>query len=260
MTPRLHADAITLRYGARTIVPSLSVDIPDGALTAIIGPNGCGKSTLLRALGRLLTPHEGTVMLDQSPLSTQSPRRVAQRLGILPQSPRTPEAITVEALVARGRHPHRGVFAPWREEDEAAVQQAMALTGVDALARQPVETLSGGQRQRAWIAMVLAQRTDILLLDEPTTWLDIAHQIDILNLLSTLTREHGRTLVTVLHDLNQACRYADHLLVMHDGALVAQGAPADIMTPALVEKVFSLRCVMIDDPVAGTPMIVPCHA
>lgn len=256
---RLTAEHITLSYGQRTIVSNLSVALPDKAFTAIIGPNGCGKSTLLRALARLLAPKQGQVILDQHPLSTLPTKQIARTLGVLPQSPRTPEAISVEDLVARGRHPHRGPFSAWSVHDEQAVQDAMTMTGISALAHRPVETLSGGQRQRAWIAMVLAQQTAILLLDEPTTWLDIAHQIDVLNLLGTLTHQYGHTLVAVLHDLNQACRYADHLLVMKEGQLVAQGPPSDIMTSALVEEVFDLRCVMIDDPVAGTPMIVPCH-
>lgn len=255
---RLEADDLTLGYGHCTIVSHFSVTLPDHALTAIIGPNGSGKSTVLRALARLLPPKHGQVCLDGTPLTTLATQQIARTLGVLPQSPRIPEAITVEALVARGRHPHRRAFSAWHPRDEQAVHDAMAMTGVSELAQQPVDTLSGGQRQRAWIAMVLAQQTSLLLLDEPTTWLDIAHQIDVLNLLRTLTHTHGRTLVAVLHDLNHACRYADHLLVMKEGRLVAQGAPVAIMTPALVEDVFGLRCVMIDDPIAGTPIIVPC--
>lgn len=256
MTHRLQADALTLRYEQRTISSNLSLSIPDGAFTVIVGPNACGKSTLLRALARLLAPAAGQVLLDQRPIGEFPAREVARQLGLLPQSATAPDGITVADLVARGRYPHQSFLRQWSKTDEQAVQQAMAATGVAELAERPLNELSGGQRQRVWIAMVLAQQTPILLLDEPTTYLDIAHQIELLDLLADLNRQ-GRTVVAVLHDLNQACRYATHLVAMKDGAIVASGAPAQIFTEALVEQVFGLASLIIDDPVTGTPLLVP---
>ncbi len=256
MTHRLQADALTLRYEQRTISSNLSLSIPDGAFTVIVGPNACGKSTLLRALARLLAPAAGQVLLDQRPISEFPAREVARQLGLLPQSATAPDGITVADLVARGRYPHQSFLRQWSKTDEQAVQQAMAATGVAELAERPLNELSGGQRQRVWIAMVLAQQTPILLLDEPTTYLDIAHQIELLDLLADLNRQ-GHTVVAVLHDLNQACRYATHLVAMKDGAIVASGAPAQIFTEALVEQVFGLASMIIDDPVTGTPLLVP---
>lgn len=256
MTHRLQADALTLRYEQRTISSNLSLSIPDGAFTVIVGPNACGKSTLLRALARLLAPAAGQVLLDQRPIGEFPAREVARQLGLLPQSATAPDGITVADLVARGRYPHQSFLRQWSKADEQAVQQAMAATGVAELAERPLNELSGGQRQRVWIAMVLAQQTPILLLDEPTTYLDIAHQIELLDLLADLNRQ-GRTVVAVLHDLNQACRYATHLVAMKDGAIVASGAPAQIFTEALVEQVFGLASLIIDDPVTGTPLLVP---
>ncbi len=237
---------------------NLSVAIPDGHFTAIIGPNGCGKSTLLRTLSRLMTPAEGGVFLDGEQIQRFASKEVARRIGLLAQNATTPGDITVQELVARGRYPHQPLFTRWRKEDEEAVKRAMQATGVTDLAgQQAVDTLSGGQRQRAWIAMVLAQETSIMLLDEPTTWLDISHQIDLLELLSELNRTQGYTLAAVLHDLNQACRYATHLIALRDGEIVAQGAPKEIVTPELIERVYGMRCMIIDDPVAHTPLVVP---
>ncbi len=253
---RLHADAVTLRYEARTISTDLSVAIADGSFTVIVGPNACGKSTLLRALSRLLTPAAGQVVLDGRQIGERPAKEVARRLGLLPQSAIAPDGITVADLVARGRYPHQSFLRQWSKADEAAVAAAMQATRVDALASRPVDELSGGQRQRVWIAMVLAQETPILLLDEPTTFLDIAHQIELLDLLAELNAQE-RTVVAVLHDLNQACRYASHLVAMKDGAIVAKGSPAGIVTAELVETVFGLPCIVIPDPVAGTPLIVP---
>ncbi|WP_413735858.1 ATP-binding cassette domain-containing protein [Sodalis sp. RH21] len=254
---RLRGEHLTLAYDKKIIARDLSITIPDGELTVIIGPNACGKSTLLRTLSRLMRPTDGTVWLDGREIGGYATKEVARRLGLLPQSSSAPGDITVGDLVARGRYPHQSVFGRWREQDERAVREAMAATGVGELAHRPVDTLSGGQRQRVWIAMVLAQQTPLLLLDEPTTWLDIAHQIDLLELLRQLNRDHGHTLVVVLHDLNHACRYASHLVAMRDGRIVAQGAPGDIITAELVEEVFGLRCLIIDDPVSHTPLIVP---
>jgi len=254
---RLRGEALTLGYGKKIVAENLNVTLPDGHFTAIIGPNGCGKSTLLRTLSRLMTPAQGHVYLDGEQIQRFSSKEVARRIGLLAQNATTPGDITVQELVARGRYPHQPLFTRWRAEDEAAVQRAMNATGVTALAGQSVDTLSGGQRQRAWIAMVLAQQTAIMLLDEPTTWLDISYQIDVLELLSELNREQGYTLAAVLHDLNQACRYATHLIALRDGKIVAQGAPKEIVTADLIEKIYGMRCVIIDDPVAHTPLVVP---
>ncbi|OLS62551.1 ABC transporter ATP-binding protein [Pseudomonas putida] len=255
MTHRLRADALTLRYEQRTLSSDLSIAIPDGSFTVIVGPNACGKSTLLRALSRLLVPSAGEVLLDQRPIREFPAREVARILGLLPQSATAPDGITVADLVARGRYPHQSFLRQWSKADEQAVQDAMQATGVEELAERPLHELSGGQRQRVWIAMVLAQQTPILLLDEPTTYLDIAHQIELLELLAELNRQ-GRTIVAVLHELNQACRYATHLVAMKDGEIVASGAPAQVFTEALVERVFGLEALIIEDPVTGTPMLV----
>jgi ABC-type cobalamin/Fe3+-siderophores transport system ATPase subunit len=255
--PRLHAEGLTLGYDRHIVARDLTVSIPDGELTVIIGPNACGKSTLLRTLSRLLQPQAGAVWLDGQLIGHYPTREVARRLSLLPQSSTAPSEITVKDLVARGRYPHQRLFSRWHADDEQAVRQAMVATGVAELAEQAVDTLSGGQRQRVWIAMVLAQQTPLVLLDEPTTWLDITHQIELMELLGELNREHRRTLVVVLHDLNQACRYATHLIAMRDGRIVASGAPKDIVTVELIAEVYGLACVIIDDPVAGTPMIVP---
>ena len=254
---RLHGEQLTLAYGKKIIAESLNVTIPDGHFTAIIGPNGCGKSTLLRTLSRLMTPTQGHVYLDGQEIQHYASKEVARRIGLLAQNATTPGDISVQELVARGRYSHQPLFSRWRQEDEDAVQNAMQATGIVNLASQSVDTLSGGQRQRAWIAMVLAQDTSIMLLDEPTTWLDISHQIDLLELLSELNRERGFTLAAVLHDLNQACRYATHLIALRDGKIVAEGAPKEIVTPELIEAVYGLRCMIIDDPVAHTPLVVP---
>lgn len=256
-TTRLRGDRLTLGYGKKVVADNLSVAIPDGHFTAIIGPNGCGKSTLLRTLSRLMTPTQGHVYLDGEQIQRFNSKEVARRIGLLAQNATTPGDITVQELVSRGRYPHQPLFTRWRQEDDRAVQRAMEATGVADLALQSVDTLSGGQRQRAWIAMVLAQETAIMLLDEPTTWLDISYQIDLLELLSELNREQGYTLAAVLHDLNQACRYATHLIALRDGKIVAQGAPKEIVTAELIEAVYGLRCMIIDDPVAHTPLVVP---
>ncbi|MBZ4320147.1 ABC transporter ATP-binding protein [Streptomyces huiliensis] len=254
---RLRARSLTLAYENRTVVEGLDLDVPDGEVTVVIGPNACGKSTLLRALGRLLKPVSGAVLLDGEELSRVPTRRLATRLGLLPQTPVAPEAITVADLVARGRQPHQRWWQQWSEADEHAVAEAMRRTDVAALADRPVDELSGGQRQRVWIAMALAQETDLLLLDEPTTYLDIAHQVEVLDLVRRLNTDRGRTVVAVLHDLNQAARYADHLVAMKDGRVVAQGRPGDVVTAELVRDVFGLESVVVPDPVTGGPLIVP---
>ncbi|GAA1535875.1 ABC transporter ATP-binding protein [Streptomyces albidochromogenes] len=254
---RLTARDLTLAYEERTVVEGLDLDVPHGRVTVIVGPNACGKSTLLRALGRLLKPRRGSVLLDGTELSRMATRTIAQSIGLLPQTPVAPEAITVADLVARGRQPHQHWWQQWSEEDERAVTDAMDRTDVTALAARPVDELSGGQRQRVWIAMALAQDTDLLLLDEPTTYLDISHQVEVLDLVRQLNRERGRTVVAVLHDLNQAARYADHLVAMKAGRIVAQGRPTEIVTVDLVRDVFGLASVVVPDPVTGGPLVVP---
>ncbi|GAB3399660.1 ABC transporter ATP-binding protein [Schumannella luteola] len=253
---RLQARDVTLAYDRRVIAENLAVDIPDRSFTVIVGPNACGKSTLLRALSRLLTPTSGQVVLDGKAIASYAPKEAARVVGLLPQSSTAPDGITVSDLVSRGRYPHQGLFRQWTSADEHAVEQAMVATEVDALADRQVSELSGGQRQRVWAAMALAQQTPILLLDEPTTFLDIAHQVELLDLFARLHRD-GTTVVAVLHELNQAARYATHLIAMKDGRVVAEGAPREIVTAELVEEVFGLACVVIPDPETGTPLVIP---
>ncbi|MEY9846683.1 iron complex transport system ATP-binding protein [Streptacidiphilus sp. BW17] len=239
------------------VVADLDLRLPEGAVTAIIGPNGCGKSTLLRGLARLLRPSAGSVLLDGVDLHRLPSRQLARRLGLLPQQPTAPDGITVEGLVRLGRHPHQGLFSPWTRADQDAVEQALAQTGTVELRDRPVDELSGGQRQRAWIALTLAQQTELLLLDEPTTFLDLRHQLEVLDLVARLQRESGRTVVAVLHDLGQAARYADHLVVLERGRLAAAGAPAEVLTAELVARVFGVECRIVPDPESGTPLVVP---
>jgi iron complex transport system ATP-binding protein len=254
---RLEAQDVRLGYAERDVVAGLSLTIAEGRITSIVGANACGKSTLLRGLARLLKPRGGAVHLDGRSIATLPTREVAKRLVVLPQAPIAPEGITVVDLVGRGRFPHRGLLRTWSSSDEAAVAAAMEATGVLDLAERPIDELSGGQRQRVWIAMALAQDTPVLLLDEPTTFLDVAHQVEVLDLLTDLNRTDGRTIVLVLHDLNQACRYSHHLIAMRDGSIAAQGTPAEIVTADLVEEVFGMRCHVVDDPVSHTPMVIP---
>ncbi|GHA89071.1 ABC transporter [Streptomyces chryseus] len=254
---RLSAESVTLAYDQRVIAEDLSVGIPDHSFTVIVGPNACGKSTLLRALSRMLKPTQGRVLLDGHAIGSMPAKKVAKTLGLLPQSSIAPDGITVADLVARGRYPHQGLLRQWSPQDERIVEESMRSTGVGELADRYVDELSGGQRQRVWIAMALAQQTPLLLLDEPTTFLDIQHQIDVLDLCAELHETRGRTLVAVLHDLNHAARYATHLIAMRDGEVVAQGPPAEVVTAELVERVFGLRCQVIDDPETGTPLVVP---
>jgi iron complex transport system ATP-binding protein len=253
---RLSGSRLTLGYQRTTVTQDLDVHIPDASFTVLVGANGCGKSTVLRALARALEPQGGAVFLDGAAMSSLPAKKVARQLGLLPQGPVAPDGITVADLVARGRYPHQRLLRQWSKADDVAVAEAMAATHVGELADRYVDELSGGQRQRVWLALALAQQTSIMLLDEPTTFLDIAHQVDVLDLCSEL-HAGGRTLVAVLHDLNLACRYATHLIAMADGAIVAHGAPADIVDAALVEKVFGLSCRVIADPESGTPLVIP---
>jgi len=257
---RLAADRVRLAYDDRVIVEELSIDIPDRAVTVIVGANACGKSTLLRALARLLRPRAGAVVLDGSNIHAMKTKEVARRLGLLPQSPISPDGITVGDLVSRGRSPHQRLLQQWSRADEDAVARALAATRTADLVDRAVDELSGGQRQRVWIAMALAQETPLLLLDEPTTFLDIAHQVEVLDLVTDLNVDRAATVVMVLHDLNQACRYADHIVAMRDGVIVAAGSPADVITPEVVLEVFRLPCIVIDDPVAGTPLVIAATA
>jgi iron complex transport system ATP-binding protein len=256
----LAAVGISLAYDDRVVVDGLSLTIPTGRVTVIVGANACGKSTLLRGLARLLAPRRGSVLLDGDDIHRLPTREVATRLGILPQQPVAPEGISVADLVARGRHPHQRWFRQWSVDDEEAVAQALAATGITDLADRPVDELSGGQRQRVWIALALAQGTGLMLLDEPTTFLDLAHQVEVLDLLAELNEREHRTVVLVLHDLNLACRYAHHLVAMKGGTIVAEGAPPDVVTAGTVEQVFGLACRVIDDPMTGTPVVLPVPA
>ncbi|GAA3755780.1 iron complex transport system ATP-binding protein [Spinactinospora alkalitolerans] len=255
--PRLRADGVTLAYGDNVIIEDLDFSVIDNAVSAIIGPNGCGKSTLLRALGRLLRPASGRVLLDGRGIAAMPPREVARTVAVLPQSPQAPPGLTVTDLVARGRHPHQSWYRQWSSTDHGVVAEALEMTGMLPYAERTLEQLSGGQRQRAWISMALAQGTDLLLLDEPTTFLDLAHQIEVLDLVRDLHEEHGRTVVMVLHDLNLAARYAHRLVAMREGGITAQGRPDEVLTPALISGVFGLDSTVIPDPVTGTPMVVP---
>jgi iron complex transport system ATP-binding protein len=255
--PTLRAEHVRLAYDDHEVVRDLTLTVPSGRVTVIVGANACGKSTFLRALARLLKPAGGSVLLAGEDIHRLRTKDVATRLGILPQSPLSPDGITVADLIARGRYPHQRWFRQWTATDEAALTDAMLATGTVQLADRPVDQLSGGQRQRVWIAMALAQETDILLLDEPTTFLDLAHQVEVLDLLTDLNQRSGRTIVLVLHDLNQACRYAHHLVAMRDGDVIAEGPPSDVVDEALVRAVFDLESLVVPDPVSGTPMVVP---
>ena len=253
----MHAEDLTLAYDGRTVAEDLGVVIPDRSFTVIVGPNACGKTTLLRALSRMLKPRTGSVFLDGAAIASYPAKEVARRLGLLPQSSIAPEGITVADLVARGRYPHQRLLRQTSREDAAVVAESMRATGVDDLAGRLVDELSGGQRQRVWLAMALAQQTDLLLLDEPTTYLDIAHQLDILDLCARLHAEQGRTLVAVLHDLNHAARYATHLIAMREGEILATGTPEEVVTEVNVEKIFGLLCRVMPCPETGTPLVIP---
>ncbi|MDP8931231.1 MAG: ABC transporter ATP-binding protein [Actinomycetota bacterium] len=255
--PSLRAEGLRLAYDERVVVEDLSLGIPPERVTVVVGPNACGKSTLLRALARLLKPLAGGVYLDGKAITRLPTREVARRLGILPQSPIAPDGLTVADLVARGRNPHQRWFQSWTAQDEAAVLSAMEATATTDLATRPIDELSGGQRQRAWIAMALAQDTPIMLLDEPTTFLDLAHQVEVLDLLARLNDVERRTIVLVLHDLNHACRYGHHLVAMREGCIVAEGPPHKVVTEPLVRQVFGLAARVVPDPITGTPLVIP---
>jgi len=255
--PRLEIENLTLGYGDRDVIHDLDLVVEPGRVTAIVGPNACGKSTLLRSMTRLLAPRRGRVLLDGRELHSMPAKQLARRLGLLPQSPIAPEGITVGDLVGRGRHPHQRAFARWSSADDRAVAAALEATNTLELIDRAVDELSGGQRQRVWIAMALAQEPELLLLDEPTTFLDVSHQVEVLDLLTDLNAAMGTTVVMVLHDLNLAARYADVLIALRDGRLHASGAPADVLQPALVDEVFGMPSTVIEDPVSGRPLMIP---
>ncbi|MCD2119317.1 MULTISPECIES: ABC transporter ATP-binding protein [Rhodococcus] len=256
-THALIAENLELGYGNRTVVENLDLQVPPVRITCIVGANACGKSTLLRSMSRLLSPRGGHVLLDGKDVHRLPAKKLARTLGLLPQSPIAPEGIVVADLVGRGRHPHQRVLSRWSREDDAAVADALAATHTTELAERSVDELSGGQRQRVWIAMVLAQQTDLLLLDEPTTFLDVSHQVEVLDLLTDLNRDRGTTIVMVLHDLNLAARYADHLVAMADGSIYASGDPSEVLTGETVKAVFGLDSRVISDPVSGKPLVLP---
>ena len=253
----LHATELSLAYDNATIIHNLSISLPKHKITALVGPNGCGKSTLLCGISRLLKPHGGSVLLDGQDIWKLPTKELAKRLGILPQGPVAPEGLTVHELVAQGRYPHQSWFQQWSAEDERITRDALEITGVTEFADRPVDTLSGGQRQRAWIAMTLAQDSELILLDEPTTFLDLAYQIEVLDLLHELNMERQKTIVMVLHDLNHACRYADYLVAVRAGQIAAQGGPSDVVTEPIMREVFGVECRIIPDPVTNTPLVVP---
>lgn len=257
ITHSLSAQTLSAGYGSRTIVDGVDLELPPGKISVIVGANACGKSTLLKTLSRLVKPTGGAVLLDGSAIDRIPTKKLATTLGLLPQQPIAPEGIAVADLVGRGRHPHQKMFRAWTADDDEAVADALAATGVAELADRSVDELSGGQRQRVWIAMALAQNTDVLLLDEPTTFLDLAHQVEVLDLLTDLNRSRGTTIAMVLHDINLAARYADHLFAMRAGSLIASGAPQDVVTPTLIDDVFGLDAEVIVDPVSQTPLVVP---
>ncbi|KNC17735.1 iron dicitrate ABC transporter ATP-binding protein [Arthrobacter sp. RIT-PI-e] len=253
----LEVQDLTLAYGTHTVVEGLDLHVPMGSISVIVGANACGKSTLLRSISRLLAPKHGQVVLDGRSVHQMPAKELARTLGLLPQSPTAPEGITVADLVGRGRHPHQRMFSRWSREDDQAVADALTATDTAALADRPVDELSGGQRQRVWIAMALAQQTDVLLLDEPTTFLDVSHQLEVLDLLTDLNRSRGTTIVIVLHDLNLAARYADHLIALTGGRISALGTPAEVLTEETIRAVFGLDSRVVTDPTSNKPLMLP---
>ncbi len=254
---KLNTENVTLAYDEATVIKDLSTEIPAGKITSVVGSNGCGKSTLLRSLARLMKPRGGAVYLDGDAIARLPTREVAKRLGILPQDPQAPEGLTVRELAGQGRYPHQSWLQQWSKDDERAVERALEITGVLKLADRPLDTLSGGQRQRAWISMALAQETETLLLDEPTTFLDMAHQLEVLQLLKRLNEDEGRTILMVLHDLNNAARYSHHMVALAGGEVFAAGRPREVMTPGLLREVFSVEADIVHDPRSGVPLCIP---
>jgi len=257
MSDTFELQNLVVRYGSHTAVDGVDAVVAAGAITAIVGPNGCGKSTLLRSMARLLAPSDGNVLLGGDDVRSIPPKQFATRVALLPQAPTAPDNLTVIDLVSRGRDPHRRWFDQWSTPDEAIIVESLERTGMTEFAERPLESLSGGQRQRAWIALALAQQTQVLLLDEPTTYLDVAHQIEVLDTVSALQADNGVTVVMVMHDLSMAARYADHLIAMREGQLVAAGTVSEVVTPAVLREVFGVECRVIDDPDSGRPVVIP---
>lgn len=251
------AEDLVAGYDNKTVIHGVDLVIPSNQISVIIGANGCGKSTLLKTLARLIKPISGKIMLDGKPISKFPPKQLARVVGLLPQSPIVPEGISVADLVGRGRFPHQSLLSGWTKKDYEAVAEAMEIMDITEFANHNIDELSGGQRQRVWIAMALAQQTDILFLDEPTTFLDITYQVEILDLLTDLNRKHGTTIVMVLHDINLSARYADHIIALVEGKLVSEGAPSDVITSTMVKDIFGLDCTVVEDPLSGSPLVVP---
>lgn len=256
-THLFQAEQLVAGYDHKTVIHGIDLVIPSNKISVIIGANGCGKSTLLKTLARLIKPISSQVTVDGKPISKIPPKKLARIIGMLPQSPIVPEGISVADLVGRGRFPHQSMFSGWSKKDYEAVAEAMEIMNITEFANHDIDELSGGQRQRVWIAMALAQQTDILFLDEPTTFLDITYQVEILDLLTDLNRKHGTTIMMVLHDINLSARYADHIFAMHEGKLVAEGTPSEVITSTMVKDIFGLNCTVIQDPLCGSPMVVP---
>lgn len=256
-THTFQTNNIQAGYDQKTILENINLSIPSNKISIIIGANGSGKSTLLKTMARLIKPTAGQVVLDGKSIYKMPSKELARTLGLLPQSPIVPEGITVADLVGRGRFPHQTFLKGWSKKDYEAVAEALEMMNIAEFADRSIDELSGGQRQRVWIAMALAQQTDILLLDEPTTYLDITYQVEILDLLMDLNKKFGTTIVMVLHDINLSARYADYLFAMKDGSLIAEGAPNDIISSELIKDTFNLDCQVMNDPVSNTPLIVP---
>jgi len=256
-THQFQAEQIVAGYDNKTVIQGVDLVIPSNKISVIIGSNGCGKSTLLKTLARLIKPTSGKITLDGKPIGKIPPKQLARVVGLLPQSPIVPEGISVADLVGRGRFPHQTLFNGWSKKDFEAVAEAMRIMDITEFANHNIDELSGGQRQRVWIAMALAQQTDILFLDEPTTYLDITYQVEILDLLTDLNRKHGTTIVMVLHDINLSARYADHIFALYKGKLVAEGEPSKVITSTMVKDIFGLDCTVIKDPISNSPLVVP---
>jgi iron complex transport system ATP-binding protein len=257
MSERLNTEGLSIGYAEATIVNNLNLSIPTGKITALVGANGSGKSTILKTMARIMKPKSGTVMLDGKSIHNFSTKEVARQLAILPQNPTAPDGLTVSELVSYGRFPHQKGFGTMTPEDRSIISNAISVTGMEPFHDRPIDRLSGGQRQRAWIAMALAQETDILFLDEPTTFLDMAHQLEVLQLLQRLNEEEGRTIIMVVHDLNHATRYAQHMVAIKSGTVISEGSPVEVMTPNVLREVFGIEADIVPDPRTGVPLCIP---